>query len=75
MQTDQIIAYDYDAQQWVEGELARQLLIEQMAAEIELLAGDFGPDYFSKFVPQDALVTRQDAIRFLRMRIAELERS
>lgn len=39
-----LIAYDYDKQEWVEGEPARRLLVEQITEEIESL---YEPGYWN----------------------------
>jgi hypothetical protein len=38
-------AYDYQSQQWIEGEPARELLISQLRDEIELLSSAEGERY------------------------------
>jgi hypothetical protein len=38
-------AYDYQRQQWIEGEPARELLISQLRDEIELLSSVEGERY------------------------------
>jgi hypothetical protein len=41
------IAYDYDRQEWLQGEPARALLIEQLEAELDLLNSPEGRAYYN----------------------------
>lgn len=58
-------AYDYQRQQWTEGEQARHLLISQLRDEVELLAGEHGERY--------ARMINGDRAELLRRRQEELE--
>ena len=55
-------AYDYQRQQWIEGEPARELLISQLRDEIELLSSVEGERY-ARMVngTKDELLKRRQA--------------
>ena len=68
-------AYDYDAQQWVEGEPARKPLIAQLKENLTLMSSDRAEDYlwFSQRIddpnPPD---TPFEARKRIRLRLQEL---
>jgi hypothetical protein len=44
-QAGELLAFDYDSQQWVDGEAARPVMIEHAQREIDLLRGKRGVEY------------------------------
>ena len=68
------VAYDYDNQQWVQGEPARLLAIKQLQHEIETLTGPNGDQFFNSCL-KGFYHTKPLAINFLQRQISNLNRS
>ena len=67
----QYVAYDYEHQQWAEGEIARHLLIKQSTELLALLKSERGQEYVSFAFPQNDLEelieqTENDLLRLKR---------
>ena len=76
------LAYDYEAQRWVEGPAAVRLRLAQLQEELDLLTGPRGLEYFrftantggnrSKTGGERVASSLDDAIGLCRFRISEL---
>lgn len=69
--SEQYVAYDYEHQQWIRGELARHLLIEQAEELLALLRGERGQEYVNFAYPANDLEslieqTENDLLRLKR---------
>ena len=68
---NQYVAYDYDHQQWIQGEIARHLLIKQSEELLALLKSERGQEYVSFAFPANSLEelieqTENDLLRLKR---------
>lgn len=57
-----MVAFDYTTQQWVEGEAAREVALQQARATLVLLQSPAGVDY-AKFIGADRGVAIAEARR------------
>jgi hypothetical protein len=74
MNPAQITAFDYDKQQWLDGEPARLLRLKQLRKELETLSGPRGQKFFDQTKQNHrGLRTIGESIRACELQIAELE--